>query len=269
MKLGEMSKSEKIIYPKIEFVDIAGLIRGASKGAGLGNQFLSHIKGVDLIFHVLRFFENPIITHVEHEVDPYRDAELILIELILHDIQRAESLLQKKKDVTEKEKKLFRRVLDLLEQDKLISSVDDFSEEEKTTIRNAGFITILPMMYVGNSDEELPEDAEEKLGNKIVRINPMDAENDGIIEVISAAYKKLGLITYYTTGRKETRGWSVVDGSTAQQASGAIHSDFPKKFIAAEIQKIDNYLDGKVEKKIEKKGYLIKHGDICDFRIGG
>ena len=268
-KLGEISKSEKSIYPKIEFIDIAGLIKGASKGAGLGNQFLSHIKQVDLIFHVLRFFENPIITHVEHDVDPYRDAELVLIELILHDIQRAESLLQKRKEVIESEKKIFKKCLEILEQDKLLSS-HDFSEEEKTIIRNAGFITILPMMYVGNSDEPLPEDAVERLGVDIVRVNPVDKENSGVNEVISAAYERLGLITYYTTGPKESRGWSVMRGSTVQEASGAIHSSFPKKFIAAEVSRVEEFIEkaGKCDKKIEGKSYLVKHGDICHFRVG-
>lgn len=267
--LGQISKSEKVIYPKIEFIDIAGLIKGASKGAGLGNQFLSHIKQVDLIFHVLRFFENPIITHVEHSVDPYRDAELILIELILHDLQRAESLLQKRKNVIESEKKLFKQCLEILQQDKLLTS-HAFSEEDKILIKNAGFITIIPMMYVGNSDNPLPSDAAQKLSCDIVRINPINEENSGVNEVISSAYERLNLITYYTTGIKESRGWSVVKGSTAQQASGAIHSTFPKKFIAVEVCKIEDFLKNgeKSEKKIEGKSYIVKHQDICHFRVG-
>ncbi|MBI3291140.1 redox-regulated ATPase YchF [Candidatus Falkowbacteria bacterium] len=295
-KLSAMSKSEKTLYTTIDFVDIAGLVKGAHKGEGLGNQFLANIREVDAIVQVLRHFTDKNVTHVAGEVNPESDKETINLELIFADLATVEKRTAKnKKDLhaSGKEAKILQPVLEKLvaglENGKLAREIITDIEEKKL-IYDLHLLTMKPMIYVINVDEdkiyqktdyiaisakieaelsELPaEEAKEML-------KELKLENSGLDKLIKKSYDILGLITFLTTGPKESRAWTTKKGAKAPQAAGEIHTDFEKKFIKAVVINWQDLLNaGSEHAAIEKglmrtegKDYLIQDGDVCHFKI--
>jgi GTP-binding protein YchF len=275
-KLAEIAKSEKIVPAAIEFVDIAGLVRGASKGEGLGNKFLSHIREVDAIILVLRAFKNENIINTQDSIDPTRDAQIIDLELMLADMEvvnkRKESIA---KDVRtgNKEAIILSQALDIagqsLEKEHALRNVD-FSDEQKDMLKSLGLMSLKPLMVVLNVDEDEANQTEGELqGRYIPSLNypvvPVSAQieaeisqlsqeeakefldgigltESGLDRVARTAYDLLGLQSYYTAGEKEARAWTIKQGATAPEAAGVIHTDFTKGFIAAEIIHYDDFI---------------------------
>lgn len=269
-KLGELFNSKKIIHATIEFFDIAGLVKGASKGEGLGNKFLSHIREVDAIVHVVRCFKNDNITHVDGGVDPIRDIETINMELCLADLETLTRKMDKTKTAMKSgDKKYFReyeameKVYKALEQMNGARSVK-LSEEDKEIIDDCFLLTNKKVLYVANiADSDDPENEyvqrvkefASKEGNEVVALcaqNEADLQSlteeerqmfleelglsaSGLDELISKSYTLLGLMSYLTAGEKETRAWTIPIGTKAPQAAGKIHTDFEKGFIRAEV----------------------------------
>ncbi len=277
-KLAEIAGSKEVIPTRITFVDIAGLVRGASKGEGLGNQFLANIREVDAIVHVLRCFEDDDITHVEGGVDPVRDAEIIETELMLADLESLEKRLdrlEKKAKTGDKEAKylasLMRKATDLLENGKPARLADIPPEQEKDW-KALNLLTSKPVLYVCNVDEgsaatgnafseKVRAMAEEQGAGAIVISAAIEEElaqlpdeervefleslglhEAGLDRLIRAGYDLLDLITYFTCGPKETRAWTVRRGTKAPQAAGVIHTDFEKGFIRAEVIAYEDYI---------------------------
>jgi hypothetical protein len=282
-KLAAIAKSAEIIPTRITFVDIAGLVRGASKGEGLGNQFLANIREVDAIAHVLRCFEDDDITHVEGRIDPVGDAETVETELMLADLDSMERRIvpiEKKAKGGEKEAKeqfaLMSKAIALLREGKPARQAD-LSPEEREPYRQLGLMTQKPVLYVCNVDEgsaangnEFSKRVEEKAqreGAKSVVISArieeevaqLDAaeredflgslglEEPGLNRMIRTGYDLLGLITFFTVGPKEARAWTVTRGSRAPQAAGVIHTDFEHGFIRAETIAYNDYIAGNGE----------------------
>ncbi len=271
-KLANLYNSKKVTPTVLEFVDIAGLVKGASRGEGLGNKFLSHIREVDAIVHVVRCFEDSNITHVDGSVDPLRDIETIEFELIFADMESVQKRANRartsakggdKKDLIEAE--LMDRVYSQLEKG-IPARLIEMSDEEKEMMRDLFLLTAKPVIYAANisEDEVATEDNKyvsavkeyaQKQGAKTVvicakleeELASMDAEDkamfqqeygidkSGLDKLVSACYDLLGLISYLTAGEKETRAWTITKGTKAPQAAGKIHSDFEKGFIRAEI----------------------------------
>lgn len=277
-KLAEMAKSAKVIPTQLEFVDIAGLVKGASKGEGLGNQFLGNIREVDAICHVLRCFESGDITHVEGSVDPLRDAETVETELMLSDMESLERRIQpiqKKANSGDKEAKadidLMNKALDLLRDGKP-ARLADLTPEEEGPFRRLQLITSKPVLYVCNVEEDAAgagnehsakvfEKAKAEGAEAVVisaaieaEVAQLDSEEErrefldslgleetGLARVIRAGYALLDQITFFTVGPKEARAWTVFRGGKAPQAAGVIHTDFERGFIAAETIAYDDY----------------------------
>lgn len=267
--LAEISKSEKIVPTRIEFVDIAGLVAGASKGEGLGNQFLANIREVDAIVHVVRCFDDDDIIHVAGSVDPVRDIEVINLELSLADLAQIERRIERvrkqaKNDEAAKAELLVLEKLSVaLDEGKSVRQVE-LSEEEAATIRPLGLLTEKPVIYATNvSEDDLAEGNDwveavrqyavsenakvvvvsAQVESELIELSSeekqdflaaLGVEEGGLKSLISATYELLGLRTYLTTGEKESRAWTIVAGMKAPQAAGVIHSDFEKKFIKAE-----------------------------------
>ncbi|WP_374595749.1 redox-regulated ATPase YchF [Sphingosinicella sp.] len=277
-KLAEIAGSQKIIETQLAFVDIAGLVRGASKGEGLGNQFLGNIREVDAIVHVLRCFENGDITHVDGRVDPIADAETVETELMLSDIESLERrvpALVKKGQGGDKEAKIagavLGRALEVLKEGKPARMVEAKDEEEARVLAQAQLLTAKPVLYVCNvgEDEAATGNAlSEKVAAKakaegaasvvisaaieaeISQMDPADRPDflsdlglteTGLARVIRAGYDLLHLITFFTVGPKEARAWTVEKGATAPNAAGVIHTDFEKGFIRAETIAYDDF----------------------------
>ncbi len=279
-RLAELYHTNKIIPAQIEFVDIAGLVKGASEGAGLGNKFLSHIKEVDAIVHVVRCFKNDKIIHVEGSVDPIRDIETINMELILADIDSAQKRMDKIKRTvlggaadqqTQKEYELLVRVLDILKAEKPVRILK-FSEEEKKVVDGFFLITSKPIIYVANTSDELDDFQREniekirqialteqaevislcaKTEEELINMAPEDREmfmaelnidHSGLDKLISASYHLLGLISFITAGEKEVHAWTIRRGTLAPQAAGKIHTDFERGFIRAEVIKYEDLI---------------------------
>jgi len=296
-KLAEMSKSAKTIYTTIEFVDIAGLVKDAHKGEGLGNQFLANIREVDAIVQVVRQFSDKNVIHVAGKVDPESDRETINLELIFADLQTLEKRISKNNrdlHANLKEAKELAPVLENLktgfDAGKLASEIIN-NEKEKLLIRDLNLLTIKPMIYVLNVDEdkvyqesdyitisakieselaELPEaEAKEML-------KELQLESSGLDKLIKKSYETLGLITFLTTGPKESRCWTIKKGTKAPQAAGVIHTDFEKTFIRAEVINWQELLKAGSEAKakelglirIEGKDYAMQDGDTVYFRTG-
>lgn len=297
-ELAQIAGSAQIIPTQLEFVDIAGLVRGASKGEGLGNQFLSHIREVDAIIHVLRCFEDDDITHVEGGVDPLRDAEIIETELVLADLESVEKRiqnLQKKAKGGDKESKatldMAEKVLKLLEQGRPASEVQLSDAEEKRVLRNMQLITSKPILYVCNVEEEsvatgnaLSKKVQEAMaarGAKAVvvsakiesEISQLETEEEkrefletlglketGLAQIIRGGYDLLNLITFFTIGPKEARAWTVRRNASAPQAAGEIHTDFEKGFIRAETIACNDYIRCKGEHGAKEAGKLRLEG---------
>jgi GTP-binding protein YchF len=282
-KLAAIAKSAEIIPTRITFVDIAGLVRGASKGEGLGNQFLANIREVDAIAHVLRCFEDDDITHVEGRIDPVGDAEMVETELMLADLESLERRIvpiEKKAKGGEKEAKeqfaLMSKAIALLREGKPARQAE-LSPEEREPYRQLGLMTQKPVLYVCNVDEgsaahgnEFSRRVEEKAkreGAKSVVISArieeevaqlaaaereeflqsIGLDEPGLNRMIRAGYDLLGLITFFTVGPKEARAWTVTKGSRAPQAAGVIHTDFEHGFIRAETIAYDDYIAGNGE----------------------
>ena len=289
-KLDAFSKSKKKIPAVVEFVDIAGLVRGASKGEGKGNDFLQHIRECDAIAEVVRVFDDPEILHVEAEVNPLRDIETINLELILADLQTVEKRLgslQKElrtgKKEAEIENSALKKVKKILEDEKFVLPATALAKEGKSNlfddkellfVRNMQLLTMKPVLYVLNVSEVSENDRSiiPKLPN-YVEVDPIFEK--GLGDLIKKAYEILNLITYFTTGEDETRGWTIKKGSTAPEAGTAIHTDFRDKFIRAEVIEWYRLLEagsyGSAREKgwlrTEGKEYIVKDGDVIEFKI--
>ncbi len=299
--LAEIVNPQAILPTSMEFVDIAGLVRGASKGEGLGNQFLGHIRQVDAIAHIVRCFEDENVVHVDGSVDPLRDIEVIQTELNLADLDTVEKRIQKSaKQARSGDKKLqaevavLERVRDALNEGKPARAVD-LSKEELQTIAELCLITIKPVLYVANvSEDDLEgthpfvqkvrdhaasenaevvticgkieaEIAELDAAEKLEFLKEMGLDESGLDRMIHAGYKLLGLITYFTAGVKEVRAWTVPNGALAPQAAGVIHTDFEKGFIRAEVTAYHDYVNSGGEAGAKEKGLLRLEGK--EYRV--
>lgn len=291
----------KIIPATVEFVDIAGLVAGASQGEGLGNKFLANIRETDAICEVVRFFSDPNVEHVSKKVDPQSDVETIKTELILADIATIEKALPRleKEGKRYKEKAInfeaAQKVLEGLNEGKRALQLD-LSEEEQDAIRELCLLTMKPMLYIANVDEdkvnaELPEidgqqpvpisakieadlaelDAEEAA----IFMEELGLDESGLSRLIREAYKLLGLQSYFTSGETETRAWTIPVGAKAPQAAGVIHSDFERGFIKAETASYEDYVALGGEKgcrdagklRQEGKDYVVQDGDVMHFKF--
>ena len=297
-KLSVLEKSEKIFPTTIRFVDIAGLVKGASEGAGLGNKFLSHIREVDAVVQVVRFFENKDIIHVDGSVNPARDIEVINLELMLADLstvtKRLESI-QKEIKGGNKEAVVLKSGLDklkvALEAGTLARNIT-LTEDEKRLVDQMQLLTMKPTMYVANTDAKtieplngvnlLPIDVkiESELSelvdsDRIEYMKDLGIDESGLDRLARAAYELLNLITYFTAGPMETRAWTIEKGTKAPQAAGVIHTDFEKGFIKAEVIAWDKLLEAgsyaaardKGWLRLEGKEYVMVDGDVCHFRF--
>jgi len=309
-QLAEIVHPQKIIPTAVEFVDIAGLVAGASKGEGLGNKFLAHIREVDAIAHVVRCFEHGDIVHVAGKVDPIADIETIDTELALADLESVEKALNRAEraaKANDKEalakKPVLQKLATGLNAGKSARSLG-LSDEDKALVRDLFLLTMKPLMYIANVREDgftnnLHLDAvrkraesegaevvpvcaaiEEELAqlddaDRDVFLHDMGLDEPGLNRVIRAAYKLLGLQTYFTAGEKEVRAWTVRRGATAPQAAGVIHTDFERGFIRAETVAYDDYIKYRGEAgakeagrlRLEGKDYVVQEGDVLHFRF--
>lgn len=302
-QLTKLSNSKKKIYTNITFVDIAGLVKGASKGEGLGNKFLSHIREVDAIIHLVRCFDSDQITHVNSEINPINDLETIKTEILLSDIDIIQKKLEKgkKKTLSAKEIQAFEKKLDLL--NKGDESLNNFDEEEKKILNQIGLLSQKPKIIVCNVDEEsvtngnkYTEIVKNNFPNEKVVIICADIEDQimgldkderenfmkeiglnrtGLNKLIREGYDLLNLDTYFTSGPEESRAWTVKKNTQAPKAAAVIHSDFEKNFIRAEAVSAEDFIKfGSFEKckengklRIEGKEYIVKDGDVLFFRV--
>jgi len=280
-KLSEFSKSKKTIPAAVEFVDIAGLVKGAAEGEGLGNKFLSHIREVDAIAQVVRNFNDEKIIHVAGEIDPLSDIETINLELILSDMETVNKRLGsierdaksgKKEAVFEKE--VLEKIRETLESGLPARNLE-LNEEETMVVKGLHLLSIKPVLYVLNVSE-----ASDKSLSDISKIPGQYLEVDaifgnGLDKFITKSYELLNLITFFTTGEDETRAWTIHRDASAPEAGAAIHSDFRDKFIRAEIIEWDKLLSegsyGAAREKgllrTEGKEYIVKDGDVIEFKI--
>tara|TARA_Y100001970_G_scaffold20546_1_gene23203 strand:- start:8919 stop:9992 length:1074 start_codon:yes stop_codon:yes gene_type:complete len=302
-KLSLLSKSKKTINTNITFVDIAGLVEGASKGEGLGNKFLSHIREVDAIVHLVRCFDSEKIQHVNKNIDPISDLEIIKTEILLADINQIEKKLQKnlKKKLTDMQIKLLESALNKLNKNETLE--ENFNDENKKILKEVGLISTKPYIIVCNVDEKSV-----KTGNKYTELlkkkypnqkfiiicadiesqiidlksderdsymQNIGLEKTGLNKLITTGYELLNLNTFFTSGPEESRAWTVKKNTEAQKAAGTIHTDFEKNFIRAEVV---SYIDfekfGSFEKakengklRVEGKNYVVKDGDVLFFRV--
>ncbi|MFA5386454.1 MAG: redox-regulated ATPase YchF [Candidatus Paceibacterota bacterium] len=285
-KLAKLSNSKKIVPAVVEFYDIAGLVKGAYKGEGLGNQFLSHIRDVNAIVQVVRCFPSSEIIHVEQGVDPVRDLEIVNMELILKDLDTAERRLKKLEGEakTDKQKQkdfeAIKKVVEILEKNILASNV---GEEilDMPVVKETNLLTIKKQIYLLNGK---PEDVSEELKNKIKSLNSDylivdlgdEGNETGLSELIKKAYGVLDLISFLTTGEDETRAWTIEKGAKAPQAAGVIHTDFEKNFIRAEVINWQKLLEAsgwtqakqKGWLRLEGKEYVVQDGDVMEIRHG-
>jgi ribosome-binding ATPase YchF (GTP1/OBG family) len=278
-KLSELSKSEKTIPAVIEFVDIAGLVKGASKGEGLGNKFLTNIREVDAIAHVVRTFVDNSIIHVENKINPMDDIGVINLELVLSDfevVSKRISNLSKELKKQEKEavveEAILKRLMKVFEEGKMATEAN-LNDDEKFKIKSLNLLTLKPMLYVLNTSEA-SENMEVGLPHIYsVKVDPVFEH--GFDDLIKKSYELLGLETYFTTGTDETRAWTIKIGSTAPIAGTAIHTDFKDKFIRAEVVywkdllEAGGYVKAREKGKVrtEGKDYIVKDGDVIEFKI--
>ena len=301
--LAKISKSKKIINTTISFVDIAGLVKGASKGEGLGNKFLSHIREVDAIIQMIRCFDSDDIQNVNSSIDPIRDLEIIETEMMLSDLESIQKRLEKnnKKNIDEDQTQILKTSLDC------INSNQDFSilktKFDKKQINQSGLLSLKPKIFVCNVDEKSVQNGNnytkafiDKYGKENTLIISADIENQinelefeekknymqmiglketGLKMLIQKGYKILELETFFTSGLEETRAWTIQKNCTAPKAAGEIHTDFAKGFIRAETVSYEDFIDnnGWVSSKtngkmrLEGKDYIVKDGDVLNFRF--
>ena len=281
--LAEMNHSAKVVPAVIEFVDIAGLVKGASKGEGLGNQFLSNIREVDAIVHVVRCFEDTNIVHVDGSIDPLRDIETINLELIFSDIEILERRLAKSIKAARADKKLaaevdmLERLKAFLEEGHLAKNFELQNEEEEEWFKEYNLLTAKPVIYAANvAEDDLADDgAELDDEEKKMFLEDLGIAESGLEKLIKASYKLLGLISYITSGEMETKAWTITKGTKAPQAAGKIHTDFERGFIRAEVVSYDHLVEnngynGAKEKGLvrsEGKEYVVQDGDVVLFRF--
>tara|TARA_B100000579_G_scaffold103066_1_gene82044 strand:- start:1807 stop:2880 length:1074 start_codon:yes stop_codon:yes gene_type:complete len=302
-QLTKISQSKKKINTTISFVDIAGLVKGASKGEGLGNKFLSHIREVDAIIHMIRCFDSSDIQNVNPDVNPIRDLEIIETEMMLADLESIQKRLDKKnkKNMENEQLSILETALDCINKNKNIDILNDnFS---KKALKLSGLLSVKPKIFVCNVDEKSIEKGNKytenfinKFGNKNTIIISADIENQinelsgdekknymkmiglketGLNILIQKGYKILELETYFTSGPEETRAWTIQKNCTAPKAAGEIHTDFEKGFIRAETVAYQDFIvnqgwlnsktNGKM--RLEGKDYIVKDGDILNFRF--
>ena len=312
-KLAEISGSKEILPTAIEFYDIAGLVKGASEGEGLGNQFLSHIREVQAIVHVVRCFEDPNVVHVDGQIDPLSDIETINYELILSDQEMIEKRMDKMKRAMKGDKSLKKKYEILKKIDKVLNEgksarIIDFTKEEKEFVNTLNLLSTKPIIYVANvSEDDLLMDEDENEYVKAVKkhakteeaevvticaqieqeistleddeaemfLNDLGLEESGLNKLIKSSYSLLNLISFLTTGEKETRAWTIKKGTLAPKAASKIHSDIEKGFIRAEtISYNDLVKAGSMAKarengdiRLEGKDYVVKDGDVINFRF--
>ena len=302
-KLAKISDSKKIINTTISFVDIAGLVKGASKGEGLGNKFLSHIREVDAIIHMIRCFESDDIQNVNPTVDPIRDLEIIETEMKLADLESIQKRLEKnnKKNINEKQLEILKNALDLINYDKDLLSLRN--KYDKRQLFQCGLLSLKPKIYVCNVDEisvnkgnNFTKNFINKFGEDNTIIISADIENQineldikekknymdmiglkrtGLDFLIQKGYEILQLDTFFTSGPEETRAWTIPKNCKAPKAAAEIHTDFEKGFIRAETVSYDDFItfqgwvNSKTEGKmrLEGKDYVIKDGDVLNFRF--
>ncbi|MEB7435251.1 redox-regulated ATPase YchF [Staphylococcus pasteuri] len=312
LKLEEMVQPKKTIPTTFEFTDIAGIVKGASKGEGLGNKFLSHIREVDAICQVVRAFDDENVTHVSGRVNPLDDIEVINMELVLADLESVEKRLPKiekmarQKDKTaEMELRILSKIKETLEEGKPVRSIE-FNDEDQKWVNQAQLLTSKKMLYIANvgedeiGDEEndkvkairdyaAQEDSEvivisAKIEEEIATLDDEDKEmfledlgieEPGLDRLIRTTYDLLGLSTYFTAGEQEVRAWTFVQGMTAPQCAGIIHTDFERGFIRAEVTSYSDYVEHGGEhgakeagrQRLEGKDYIMQDGDIVHFRF--
>ena len=310
--LSELSNSQKIVPTRIEFVDIAGLVKGASKGEGLGNQFLANIREVDAIVHMVRCFDDDDIIHVAGSVDPVRDIEIINLELVLADLSQVEKRITRLRKQAKNDKnaqaevELLENISTVLNDGKSVRSMG-LSEDEQLIIKQLGLLSNKPVIYATNvSEDDLAagnewveevrkfasdEDAKvvvvsAQVESELIELSEAETkdflealgvEEGGLKSLIRATYDLLGLRTYLTTGETETRAWTIIAGTKAPQAAAVIHTDFEKKFIKAETISYEDLVangsrNAAKEKgllRLEGKDYVVKEGDVIEFRVGG
>lgn len=309
-KLAAIVNPERVLATTMEFVDIAGLVAGASKGEGLGNQFLANIRETDAIAHVIRCFDDENVVHVEGKINPEADIEVINTELALADLDTVEKALQRATKAAKGQDKsaialkaVLEKIQPHLDEAKPLRSFN-LSDDDSKTIRSLNLLTLKPVMYIANVDENGFEDnpyldqvkniastenaivvpicnkleaeiAELDDSEKIDFLQEMGMEEPGLNRVIRAGYSLLGLQTYFTAGVKEVRAWTIPVGATAPQAAGKIHTDFEKGFIRAEVVAYDDYVANNGEQgakdagkwRLEGKDYVVNDGDVIHFRF--
>lgn len=302
-KLANLVKPEKVMPATVRFVDIAGLVRGAAEGEGLGNKFLAHIREVDAIAMVVRFFDDPNVTHVAGKIDPADDIRTIQLELILADLatmQKRIETVQGRAKTGDKEAGLqlafFQKIERLLADERLAREIGELPDDETKWLKELQLLTSKPFLYIGNVSEdkigtgswelerypilpisakleaELAELSEEEQAEYLQELNLREPGRNALIR---AAYDVLGLITYFTAGPKEVRAWTIPAGTTAPQAAGVIHGDFERGFIAAEVIPWEKLLEARGWNEAKAKGwiktegktYTFKDGDVTVFRF--
>lgn len=282
LKLAALSRSKKTVPAAVQFVDIAGLVKGASEGQGLGNKFLSHIREVDAIAEVVRIFEDKDIIHVAGKVEPLGDVEVINLELVLADLETvSKRLVSLGKDIKAGkkealvEKGVLERLRKVLEAGRLTLG-EPLSELEALCVKQLQLLTQKPILYVLNTSEASPTvvaEVRDKIPGPFVEIDPIFGT--GLPTLITKAYEVLGLITFLTTGEDETRAWTTRRGSTAPEAAAAIHTDFKDKFIRAEVIEWDKLLEAGSYAAARENGwvrtegrdYAVQDGDVIEFKI--
>jgi ribosome-binding ATPase len=314
-KLAAFSESEKVIPAAIEFVDIAGLVKGAAEGQGLGNQFLANIRETDAILELVRFFDDSNVLHVDNAVEPYRDIEVINLELVLADAEQ----VRKRRDKLASDVK--RGVKEAIAEDAALIKLEQgfaegklatqagLTDEQKVLVKNLNLLTLKPILYAlnkksnGHNLDELKDGRAERAYELIQGLNgryifldavterelndvadddkqsfrqELGVSEDGLAGLIRAAYETLGLMSYFTTGKDETRAWTIKAGSTAPVAGSAIHNDFLNKFIRAEVIEWHKLLEAGSYASAREKGwvrtegkeYIVKDGDVIEFLHG-
>lgn len=297
-QLAELSKSERKIYAAVDFVDIAGLVKGASEGEGLGNKFLANIRETDAVVYVLRAFENPDIINTQSDINPLRDKEILDVELILKDLETVDKRLQGlagdvragKKEAL-KEQAVLQKAKDFLSQQKVLAE-QAWTADETLIMRQYQLLTFKPRLYLLNGRAEDVTNWDAKDQNAVILDIASEHDSEGLSSaerkelgmnelsgldiLIKKSYELLGLQTFLTTGEQETRAWTIHKGDKAPQAAGVIHSDFEQKFVKAEVifweelLRAGSYAAARAQGAIRTEGkeYVVKDGDVIEFKHG-